>query len=156
MVFFEAVAVSIILNEGTTSRITKRIQKKPDENGTRMSRALLNQSWKQQQRNLSCMVTYLPSLKPSKINQPHRTLLEKSVWTHKWHSSIHPYTRTSQYWPTRRTYSHQLCTDTEENDVSLGQTEREREREKREREPVKYGLSAQFHLLMKIDILLNI
>ena len=43
--FFQAVVVSILLYGCTTWTITKRLEKKQDNNYTRMLRAILNKSW---------------------------------------------------------------------------------------------------------------
>ena len=45
--FFQAVIVSILLYRGTTWTLTKRMEKKLDGNYTRMLRAILNKSWRQ-------------------------------------------------------------------------------------------------------------
>ena len=45
--FFQAAVVSILLYEGTTWTLTKRMEKKLDGNYTRMLRAILNKSWRQ-------------------------------------------------------------------------------------------------------------
>ena len=47
--FFQAVAVSILLYGCTTWTLTKRLEKKLDGNYTRMLRAILNKSWRQNQ-----------------------------------------------------------------------------------------------------------
>ena len=46
--FFQATVVSILLYGCTTWTLTKRLEKKPDGNYTRMLRAILNKSWRQQ------------------------------------------------------------------------------------------------------------
>ena len=46
--------------------LTKRIKKKLDRNCTRILLSILNKSLKQRLQNSSCMVTYIPSQKPSK------------------------------------------------------------------------------------------
>ena len=46
--FFQAVVVSILLYGCTTWTLTKRTEKKLDGNYTRMLRAILNKSWRQQ------------------------------------------------------------------------------------------------------------
>ena len=45
--FFQAAVVSILLYGCTTWTLTKQLQKKPDDNYTRMLRAILNKSWQQ-------------------------------------------------------------------------------------------------------------
>ena len=44
--FFQAAVVSILLYGCTTRTLTKRLEKKPDANYTRMLRAILNKSWR--------------------------------------------------------------------------------------------------------------
>ena len=46
--FFQAAAVSILLYGCTTWTLTKRLEKKLGGNYTRMLRAILNKSWRQQ------------------------------------------------------------------------------------------------------------
>ena len=45
--FFQAAVVSILLYGCTTRTITKQLENKPDDNYTRMLRAILNKSWRQ-------------------------------------------------------------------------------------------------------------
>ena len=45
--FFQTAVMSILLNGCITWTLKKRIEKKPDSNCKRMSRAVLNKSWKQ-------------------------------------------------------------------------------------------------------------
>ncbi len=45
--FFQAAVVSILLYGCTTWTLTKRLEKKLDDNYTRMLRAILNKSWRQ-------------------------------------------------------------------------------------------------------------
>ena len=45
--FLPTVVVSILLYGGTTWTLTKRLEKKLDDNFTRMLRAILNKSWRQ-------------------------------------------------------------------------------------------------------------
>ena len=47
MGFFQAMAVSILLYGCSTLTLTKRVEKKPDRNNTRMLCAVLNKSYKQ-------------------------------------------------------------------------------------------------------------
>ena len=46
--FFQAAVVPLLLDECTTWTLTKRLEKKLDDNYTRMLRAILNESWRQQ------------------------------------------------------------------------------------------------------------
>ena len=68
--FFQAAVVSILLYGCTTWMLTKRMEKKLDGNYTRMLREILIKSWKQRPKNSSCTVTYHPSGKLSKLDEP--------------------------------------------------------------------------------------
>ena len=46
--FFQVAFVSVLLYECITWTLTKRMEKKPDDNHTRKLRAILNKSWRQQ------------------------------------------------------------------------------------------------------------
>ena len=61
--------MSILLSGCTTWILIKHIEKKLERNCIRMLRAILNKSWKQHPTNNSCTATYLPSLKPSKLDK---------------------------------------------------------------------------------------
>ena len=64
---FQAAVVSILLYGCATWMLTKRL-KKLDGNYTRMLRAILNKSWRQQDTN--CTATCLPSRKLYKLDKP--------------------------------------------------------------------------------------
>ena len=74
--FFQAVVVSILLYGCTKWMLNKRIEKKLDENCTRMLWAILNKSWKQQQ-----LYSNLSSI--SKIIQIRWTRHAKHCWRTK-------------------------------------------------------------------------
>ena len=59
--FFQAAVVSILLYGCTTWTLTKRMEKKLDGNNTRMLRALLNKSWKQNPTKQQ-LYSYLPPI----------------------------------------------------------------------------------------------
>ena len=65
--FLEAAVVSILLYGCTTWTLTKRLEKL-DGNYTRILRAILNKSWRQQSTNYTA--TCLPSRKLSKLDEP--------------------------------------------------------------------------------------
>ena len=67
--FFQAAVESILLYGCTTWTQTKRLEKKLDDNYTRM-RAILNKSWQQHPTDTNYTVTYLPSRKLSKLDEP--------------------------------------------------------------------------------------
>ena len=68
--FFQAAIVSILLYGCITWMLTKHMEKKLDGNYTRMLWAILNKSWRQHPQSSSCMVTYHPSRKLSKLDEP--------------------------------------------------------------------------------------
>ena len=65
--FFHAAVTSILLYGCTTWTLTKRLEKKLDGNYTRMLRAILNKSWRQ---DTNCMATYPLSRKLFKLDEP--------------------------------------------------------------------------------------
>ena len=68
--FFQAAVVSILLYGCTTWTLTKRMEKKLDSNYTRMLRAILNMSWKQQTKKQQ-LYGHLPPI--TKTTQVRRT-----------------------------------------------------------------------------------
>ena len=111
--FFQAAVVSILLYGCTTWMLTKRLEKKLDGNYTRMLRAILNKSWRQQPTRHQ-LYDHLPPI--TKTIQVWRTRHAGNCWRNKdelindvllW---IPTYGRTKG-WPTR-TYIQQLCEDT--------------------------------------------
>ena len=70
--FFQAAVVLILLYGCTTWTLTKWLEKKLDGSYTRMLRAILNKSWRQQSTRHQ-LYGYLPPI----MNQTCRTLLEK-------------------------------------------------------------------------------
>ena len=69
--FFHAAFVSILLYGCTTWTLTKRMEKKLDENYTRMLRAILNKSWRQHPTKQLLYTTFHPSRKLSKLDEPN-------------------------------------------------------------------------------------
>ena len=68
--FFQVVVMSILLYGCTTWTLTKRLEKKLDNNYTRMLRAILNKSWRKHPKSTNYTATYLPSRKLSKLDEP--------------------------------------------------------------------------------------
>ena len=68
--FFQAAVVLILLYGCTTWTLTKRLEKKIDGNYTRMLRAILNKSWRQQPTKHQLSAIYLPSRKLPKLDEP--------------------------------------------------------------------------------------
>ena len=64
--FFQAAIVLILLYGCTTWMLTKQMEKKLDDNYTRMLRVILNKSWRQ----LPCTATNFPSRKLWKLDKP--------------------------------------------------------------------------------------
>ena len=65
--FFQAAVASILLYGCTKWTLTKRLEKKLDGNYTRMLRAILNKSWRQ---DTNCTATCLLSRKLFKLDEP--------------------------------------------------------------------------------------
>ena len=68
--FFQAAVVSIQLYRCTTWTLTKQLEKKLDGNYTRMLRAILSKSWGNTPQSSNYTVTYHPSFKLSKLDEP--------------------------------------------------------------------------------------
>ena len=77
MRFFQAAIVSILLSGCTTWTLTKRLQKKLDTNYTRMLRAILNKSWRQQPTNQQLYGHRLPITKAIQVG---RTRHSEHCW----------------------------------------------------------------------------
>ena len=131
--------MSILLYGCTTWTLTKRTEKKLDENCTRMLRAILNKSWKQ---HLTKQQLYGHRPPISKTIQIRRTRHAGRRWRSKDELISEVLVRTPSHGhatvgrPTR-TYQQQLCMDTgcclEDLLEVMGDRDVERER-KRERE----------------------
>ena len=78
--FFQAAIVSILLSGCTTSTLTKRLEKKLDDNYTRMLRAILNKSW-QQHPTRHQLYGHLPPI--TKTIQARRTRHAGHCWRNK-------------------------------------------------------------------------
>ena len=112
--FFQAAVVSILLYGYTTWTLTKRLEKKLDGNYTRMLRAILNKSWRQQPTKHQ-LYGHLPPI--TKTIQVRRTRHAGHCW---W--SRDELIRDVLLWTptydrakagrTARTYIQQLCEDT--------------------------------------------
>ena len=112
--FFQAAIVSILLCGCTTWTLTKRLQKKLDDNYTRMLRAILNRSWRQHPTKQQ-LYGLLPPIR--KIIQIRRIRHEGHCWRSRdelisdvllWTPS---HGRAKARRPAR-TYIQQLCEDT--------------------------------------------
>ena len=78
--FFQAAVVSILLYGCTTWTLTKRLEKKLDNNYTRMLRAILNKSWWQHPTRHQ-LYGYLPPI--TKTIQARRTKHARPFWRSK-------------------------------------------------------------------------
>ena len=111
---FQAAVVSILLYGCTTWKLTKRLEKKVDDNYTRMLRAILNKSWRQHPTRHQ-LYGHLPPI--TKTIQARRTRHAGHCWGSRdelisdvllWTPS---YGRAKAGLPAR-TYIQQLCEDT--------------------------------------------
>ena len=112
--FFQAAVVSILLYRCTTWMLSKRLEKKLDDNYTRMLRAISNKSWWQHSTKHQ-LYGHLPPI--TKTVQVRRTRHAGHCWRSRdelindvllWTPT---YGRAKAGWPAR-TYIHQLCEDT--------------------------------------------
>ena len=112
--FFRAAVVSILLYGCTTRTLTKRLEKKPDGNHTRMLRAILNKSWRQHPTRHQ-LYGHLPPI--TETIQVRRTRHAGHCWgsRDKLISDVLLWTPTygrAKAGRTARTYIQQLCEDT--------------------------------------------
>ena len=112
--FFQAAVVSILLYGCTTWTLTKRLEKKLDGNYTRMLRAILDKSWRQQPSGYK-LYGHLPPI--TKTIHVRRTRHAGHCWR-SWDELISDvllwaltYGRAKAGRPAR-TYIQQLCEDT--------------------------------------------
>ena len=112
--FFQAAVMSILLYGCTTLTLTKRIEKKLNNNYTRMLWTVLNKSWRQHSTKQQ-LYGHLPLItKTIQIRQTRhvghcwrskdKLISNVILWTHS-----HGWSKVG--WPTR-TYIQQLCADT--------------------------------------------
>ena len=112
--FFQAAVVSILLYGCTTWTLTKRLEKKLDDNNTRMLRAILNKSWRQHPTRHQ-LYGYLPLI--TKTIQVRRTKHAGHYWRSRDELISDVLLWTPTYGQTKagrpaRTYIQQLCEDT--------------------------------------------
>ena len=112
--FFQATIVSILLYGCTTWTLTKRLEKKPDGNYTRMLRAKLKKSWRQNPTKQSLYGHLPPITKTIKIRRTRHV-------GHCWRSRDELISDVLLWTPSHgramagcpaRTYIEQLCADT--------------------------------------------
>ena len=132
--FFQAGLVSILLYGCTTWTLTKRREKKPDGNYTRMLRAILNKSWWQHPTRRLLYGHLLPITKTIQVRRTRHAghcwrsrdelISDVLLWTPT-------YGRAKAGWPAR-TYIQQLCEDTgcSPEDLPEAMNDREKWRER--------------------------
>ena len=128
--FFQAAVVSILLYGYTTWTLTKRLEKKLDGNYTRMLRAVLNKSWRQQPTTHQ-LYGHFPSI--TKTIQVRRTRHAGHCWISKDELISDVLLWTPIYGRAKagrpaRTYTQQLCEDTECNPEDLPEAVNDREK----------------------------
>ena len=108
--FFQAAVVSILLYGCTTWTLTKRLEKKLDGNYTRMLRAILNKSWRQEITKQQQYGHLPPITKTIKVRQTRHA-------GHCWRSRDELISHVLLWTPSHgrakagRTYIQQLCVD---------------------------------------------
>ena len=112
--FFQAVTVSILLYGCNTCMRTKRLEKKLDDNYTRMLRAILNKSWRQHPTRQQ-LYGHLPPI--TKTIQDRRTRHAGHCWKSRDELISDVLLWTPTYGRAKagrqaRTYIQQLCEDT--------------------------------------------
>ena len=112
--FFQAAVVSVLLYGCTTWTLTKRLEKKLDNNYTRMLRAILNKSW-QQHHTRHQLYGHLPPI--TKTTQAKRTRHAGRSWRSKNELISYVLLWAPTYGQARAglpagTYIQQLCEDT--------------------------------------------
>ena len=132
--FFQAAVVSILLYGRTTWTLTNRLEKKLDDNYTRMLRAILNKSW-QQHPTRHQLYSRLPPI--TKTIQARRTKHAGHFWRSKDELIRGVLLWTPAYGQAKagrpaRTYIQQLCEDTgcSREDLPEAMNDREKWREK--------------------------
>ena len=132
--FFQAAVASILLYGCTTGTLTKRLEKKLDGNYTRMLRAILNKSWRQQPTKHQ-LYGHLPSI--TKTIQDRRTRHAGHCWRSKDELISDVLLWTPTYGRAKagrpaRTYIQQLCEDTgcSPEDLPEAMNDREKWRER--------------------------
>ena len=133
-IFFQAAVVSILMYGCTTWTLTKRLEKKLDGNYTRMLRAILNKSWRQQPTRHQLYDRLPPITKTIQIRRSRHS-------GHCWRSRDELISDVLLWTPTygrakagrsARTYIQQLCKDTgcSPEDLPEAMSNREKWRER--------------------------
>ena len=128
--FFQAAVVSILLYGCTTWTLTKRLERRLDENYIRMLRTVLNKSWRQHPTRLQ-LYGHLPPI--TKTIQVRRTRHAGHCWRSKDELISDVLLWTPTYGCARvgrpaRTYIQQLCEDTGCNPEDLPEAMNDREK----------------------------
>ena len=127
--FFQVAVVSILLYGCTTWTLTKRLEKKLDGNYTRMLRAILNKSWRQNSTRHQ-LYGQLPPI--TKTIQVRRTRHARHCWRSR-DELISDLLRTPTYGRAKagrlaRTYIQQTCVDTGYSSEDLPEAMNDREK----------------------------
>ena len=120
--FFQAAVVSILLYGCTTWTLTKRLEKKLDDNYTRMLRVILNKSWRQHSARHQ-LYGHLPPI--TKTIQARRTRPAGYYWRSKDELISDVLQWTPAY---GQTYIQQLCEDTGYSPEDLPEAMNDREK----------------------------
>ena len=128
--FFQAAVVSTLLYGCTTWTLTKRLEKKLDSNYTRMLRAILNNSWRQNPTRRQ-LYGHLPPI--TKTIQVRRARHAEHCWRSKDELVSDVLLWTPTYGQVKagrpaRTYIQQLCEDTGCNPEDLPEAMNDREK----------------------------
>ena len=127
--YFQAAVVSKLLYGFTTWTLTKRLEKKLDDNYTRMLRAILNKSWRQHTTRHQ-LYGHLPPI--TKTIQVRRTTHAGHCWRNRHELISDVLLRTPTYGRAKsgrpaRTYIQKLCEDTGCSPEDLPEEKNERE-----------------------------
>ena len=128
--FFQAAVTSILLYGCTSWTLTKRLEKKPDGNYTRMLRVILNKSWRQHPTRQQLYGRLPPIIKTIQVRRTRHS-------GHCWRSRDELISDVLLWTPTygRRkagrpawTYIQQLCEDTGYSPEDLPETMNDRQK----------------------------
>ena len=146
--FFQAVVVSILLCGCTTWTLTERLEKKLDDNYTRMLTAILNKSWRQHPTRHQ-LFGHLPPI--TKTIQVRRTRHAGHCWRSKDELISDVLLWTSTYGQAKagrpaRTYIQQLCEDTGCNPEDLPEAMNNREKWREKVRDIRVGSTTSWWL----------
>ena len=156
--FFQAAVVSILLYGCTTWTLTKQLEKKLDDNYTRMLRAILNKSWRQHPTRHQ-LYGHLPPI--AKTIQARLTRHAGHCWRSRDEliSEVHLWTPT--YGRVKagrpvRAYIQQLCEDTGCSPEDLREAMNDRENWREKVRDIRAGGTTTMMMMMMIYIYIYI